>query len=306
MRENAIKKIVLLSIVVIVLVAILIVGIIGGGFGVINWFQSYSFSNPDDYNVGNADIDTVDITALDINWIDCSVEVGTHSGDRIAISETNSGNLEEDEKLRYMVKDNTLYIKYWAPKRVKIGWNFNKRKVLTVLIPEDNPDLFKKLKIKTVSANQRINDIVAENSEFKSVSGSVNVRMAKVADKIDAESVSGKLEINADIKSLKTKSVSGSTIFKGKVGEIESNNVSGSIEMDLDNCPYRIDMGAVSGKLTVFIPDNEGFTATYSSVSGDFNCNFAAENSKKKAVYGDGSADFKFSTVSGSINLKKK
>ena len=58
----------------------------------------------------------------------------------------------------------------------------------------------------------------------------------------------------------------------------------------------------------ITLPENEGFTARYSTMSGGFRTDFPVSGlggKKGQAVYGSGKTQLEFSSTSGSISVKK-
>ncbi|HAN21731.1 MAG: hypothetical protein A2Y15_00490 [Clostridiales bacterium GWF2_36_10] len=304
MNKSAIIKIIIASVVVLILTAVLIVSLVGERSNLLkNIF--HGISNSDSYKSGNINVSTESITGLDVNWISGSVKITTHNGSEISVSETSSDILDDEDKLCYLVENGVLYIKYWKPRGVfSFGRMFSPTKYLTVSIPESKADLLDTLKVDAVSADTNIDKISIDDMDLKSVSGNIYITPVGSANSIKANTVSGEININAIVDSADFKSVSGDIVFNNIVKKIACKSVSGDIDIKSENCPDEIYAKSVSGEITFTIPENKGFTAKYSKVSGNFNCSFATVNSKEKAVYGDGSASFEFSTVSGDISIK--
>lgn len=311
MKKAAIVRIIIASIALVILISILIVGLTGEGFRMFRFkfggFSNYSYADSDLYNVGDASISTEGINELDINWIEGSVKVITHSGSEISIFESNAGKFNEDEKLRYLVKDGVLYIKYCAPRQLfTFGRLISYVKNLTVYIPEGETVLLRTLTVDTVSADVIINDIYADEIKLNCVSGDIKGDLSGTIEKLTAKTVSGNINIKAASDTVNFTSISGDIIYNGGASDIDCNNVSGNVKVETDICPSRANLKTVSGNIVMSIPENKGFTASYSVVSGDFNTSFATVNSKKQAVYGDGSAEFNLKAVSGNITIKRK
>ena len=310
MRKAAITRIIIASAAIIILSAVLIYGLTGGGkrmfrFGFFG-FNSYSYANAELYNVGDAEVTPDGITKLDINWIAGSVTITTHSGSEISIFENDSGRLDEEEKLRWLVKDGVLYIKYSAPRRVFEFRNFiSDTKRLTVYIPQTMADMLGNATVEAVSADLLLEGISAYELNLKTVSGNIKADIENKAEKLLVKTVSGDVNIKASGDEVKLESVSGDVNLSGEFGRLEADSVSGDITIKSGNCPHTVRLKAVSGDIELTIPENKGFTASYSVVSGSFKCAFPTMNSSKKAVYGDGSATFSFNTVSGDITIKK-
>ena len=67
-----------------------------------------------------------------------------------------------------------------------------------------------------------------------------------------------------------------------------------------------VDIGTVSGGITLGLPENDGFNARYSSVSGRFNSEFPVEMSGKHGIYKNGDIEISLGTVSGGIKIVRR
>ena len=244
-------------------------------------FGGYTYENAGRYNAGAASIDE-DVTKVDISWIEGRVEVEYHDGDEIVLQEKASGKLTRKAELRWLVDDDTLYVKY-ASSGFRGSSNLNKQ--LTVLLP-NRIDL-DKVTVNAVSAGISVEALDAETVLFDTVSGSVT------AGKINADDV-------------KINTVSGSVkMDEARVDAVEVNTTSGSVVLAFENTPDSIKTGTVSGKVTLRLPEDAGFTAKLDSVSGSVKCSFPAEQDGKKYVCGNGECEINADSVSGSLVLEE-
>jgi DUF4097 and DUF4098 domain-containing protein YvlB len=147
-------------------------------------------------------------------------------------------------------------------------------------------------------------DASVKKARFDTTSG--NIRFSGKADEVRAESNSGDIVLNAKINKVNCDTNSGTTTFIGEVNEISCEATSGDISITSDVCPSKINADSTSGDIALKIPGDKGFTASYSTTSGDFSCDFAVKSSGSKAVYKDGSAQFNLSSTSGDIFVKEK
>ena len=83
---------------------------------------------------------------------------------------------------------------------------------------------------------------------------------------------------------------------------VETDTVSGNMELRFDGCPGDIEADSTSGSVTVHLPGDVGFELDYDSVSGDLDCDFPS----LREVYGD-SVMFSMdvSTTSGDLDIRK-
>ncbi len=302
MNKNLlITKIVVYSILVVFLLCILIVGIRGYNYGhglydLIYYFDEYNrdynynynhnhnhkYNSITDYNEGNTSIPADNINNIYIEWTKGEINVKTHDKNTIEISET--GNINEDSKLLYTVKNNDLHIIFH--KRIKHYFNFRsfKDKTLTVKVPKDK-HLFL-LDIETVSPTINIKDINTNALDVETVSGSINVVNTNT-NYCDVKTVSGKIDIN------------------GAFNEIDSSNVSGKTNIYSTICPKNIDAESISGSIIINIPENDGFTADFETINGKFTSQFEGITNKNKQIYKNGRNEIDAETVSGSFTINK-
>ncbi len=303
---------------------------------------SYIYSDSEKYSVGGAEL-TGEITKLDLSWVSGSVIIEESDGDKIVISETSTADIEEEYKLRYMFENGTLTIKY--SKSGYITWfKNNKPKNLTVKIPKQYLDNMENVNFDIVSAELDLCDINSDNIDIDSVSGTVKVKtlngeklsvdttsgsiIAKklispkanicsvsgeititnctIADELKVSTISGDIElISGEIGKLIIDSTSGKTSVICTADLFKFDSISGDIKAEFKNCPSSMDIESTSGEAVIIIPSNEGFTANYDSVSGDFSIEgFATTKSGDNYIYANGEYKFNFDSISGDFKLK--
>jgi hypothetical protein len=281
------------------------IGCVSRGFGELSGFSPLQgdvgkYSADNSYDVAIGSIDT-----LKIEWVDGSIRVTPYEGDVITFRENASGGIPEKYALRYAVNGGTLTIQYCG---IDINWNNNwwsGGKTLEVLVPKTLADNFSGIGIDAASADIGISDIRGSKLGFNTVSGTVNAANIE-ADTLTIDTTSGEIEANTcTVDTVKTNTVSGTVRLDGRFNKVSSNTVSGSVSITSSASPSEVDVDTISGSSMLMIPENNGFTARYESVSGGFSCDFPVTSANNKAVYGDGSADFTFDSVSGEIRIGK-
>lgn len=125
------------------------------------------------------------------------------------------------------------------------------------------------LEIDSVSADVDVTGTAARSLDIESVSGQVNAVGAPTRAEI--ESVSGDLRLNLNSDSVKLESVSGSVTLRGKVtGEIDAETVSGNIDIDSrGEQPRRVYSSSVSGDSAIRSGLARGGKVIAESVSGN-------------------------------------
>lgn len=180
-----------------------------------------TYDDAEKYTAGGADLH-VEITDLDVEWIDGTVRVAYHDKDTVSFSETINGKDGEGTDsldpngaaLHYLVEGSTLHIKY-----AKSGMHDleNISKDLTILIPRS---------------------MVLKGFEFDSVSGELVVEDVTM-DQVECDIVSCNVtfEDGSAIKKLETDTVSGNvTVYLSEdIGfTLEFDTVSGNVDSDFD------------------------------------------------------------------------
>lgn len=125
-----------------------------------------------------------------------------------------------------------------------------------------------------------------------------------VCERLTISTVSGEAEIEGGMESLRYSSTSGGMRADGlpEGCAVETDTVSGNMELRFDGCPGDIEADSTSGSVTVYLPGDVGFELDYDSVSGDLDCDFPS----LREVYGD-SVMFSMdvSTTSGDLDIRK-
>ena len=250
------------------------------------------------------------IQKIKIDWVAGGINLRVGTSDEIVFSESSYRNLTERQKMRYTVSDSgVLQIHYCENLDNIFDW-FNldanmPAKTLTMEVPAALIGQLNDLDIETVSANIDLSGVYGEKTELSSVSG--EIRCADVAaNELDLDSTSGSIVCeNSTANKLDLENVSGSVRVEGEYARIDVESVSGSVNLSLATVPEKLEVDGVSGSITVALPANAAFTARMDSVSGSLNCEFEGTLGSDLVVVGGGGAEYRFGTVSGSVNIQK-
>lgn len=310
MKKSAVTRIVIWSVVAVLLVGILIGSLVlaeNSNASIIDMgtYENYRYDNENEYAVGNTEYASASISNIEIDWVSGKVNIIPYDGDTVKIEETSAKAIEEKYELRWRVKENTLYIK---PCKSTGTWNLAEKiptKTLYIYLPEDLAVAMNKIEIDTASAWISIIGITATevdtttasgdtwlekctvtNLNIENVSGYVNCTEFS-AEKIDAETVSGNVEIMGSVKELDVESVSGTVYYCSS-----------------STAPDSADVSTVSGEIKLEIHDNDGFNIDFDSVSGKITSDFPLTISSGNQTYGNGTRNYDFETVSGNVNIK--
>lgn len=292
-----------------ILTLILVLGIFGlgtsfgKGYSSCNGFAvGYSYPNASKYKAGNFTLEE-EISQLEINWIGGEVTVKITEGSQVYAEETEVS--DDDKKMRYLVENGKLTIQYQKAKFFSFG-NWSKSKNLTVYIPWNMAKNMNQINIETVSADIEISDFESNGIGIETVSGQAEIKNL-ITKTLDIEGVSGDIKgsgIQADILNIEL--VSGSAHMEGVFEKADLEAVSGDLSLGCDSFIQEVDIETVSGDITLYIPEDNGFSAELDSVSGDLNTEFSVSGKGDTKVYGNGSAEFDFETVSGDVWIKKR
>lgn len=162
----------------------------------------------------------------------------------------------------------------------------------------------KELDVNVTSAELEMDSLaVSGEINYDGVSGDVRIWDFE-CKRLRISTVSGKVDLSGRIERLSFSSVSGGLRADAlpERCSVETDTVSGSVELRFDGCPGDVEVDSTSGDVTLWLPEDAGFELDYDSVSGDLDCDFPG----LKGVYG-GEALFSIdvSTTSGDLNIRK-
>lgn len=267
------------------------------------------------------------VEKLSVNWSSGQVLLCPWDGEHVEVTEYSRKPLAPEQQMNVHVRDNTRLNIEWS--RRKTGWSLfgGKSKRLEVRIPRSLCEKIEKLNVNCISASVTAQNLRCEKADIAATSGSIsaqgltgeNLSLHSVSGTIKAENLSAEqLELNTVSGSLKAEgfeaekaglhTVSGSLKAHGNAEAFQVSTTSGSAELMVDQCPEKAKFSTVSGSLSITLPENEGFTARYSTMSGGFRTDFPVSGlggKKGQAVYGSGKTQLEFSSTSGSISVKK-
>lgn len=298
-------KIVLFGILFAVLTAALVLGIVFGSTSINLFSLNFKLYDTTGYSAMTSNTETIDVSSIKnitVDWVSGQINIEKSDDDSISISESyeNGGNVSEEDKLRYKIDGDELIIRY-KESQWYFGFGMQKSKALTLLLPEKE---YNKLKIDTTSAELNVSDAQAGEISVDSVSGKQTFKNIST-NSFDIDNVSGNLEFTGcKSGSLDCDGVSGRINYSGSItGSIDVNTVSGDTSVKTDTTPDKIESDSTSAKFTLWLPSNATFTATFDSVSGNFNSDFATMHKGGKYICGSGQSSFNFDSVSGGVEI---
>lgn len=286
---------IILSIILVVLAAVVLTSC--------GYDRYEAYTNYKDYIVGGASYDT-DVRKIDIDWISGNVSIYAYDGETVNVYEESEIELKETEKLRCRLNGGKLDIKYVGPNTKLPRTGLRKR--LYVEIPKAIAADFTEIKVDAISANVDIKELGASMLDVQTTSGEITLETCDFPI-CEIDSVSGSTEIlSCKVAGLSVETASGKVLVENsEVTDFSVETVSGEVDFTSTIMPTAVRAESISGKITVTLPENGGFTLDYDSVSGDVSCEFPTTKSLGKYIYGDGVNVIKIKTISGNLSIRK-
>ena len=280
------------------------------------------YENADRYTAGNAEI-TGTVRNLDIEWTSGKVIFAGHAGSTVALSERADGQIPADMQLRWWLDGDTLRVRF-AKSGARTGRLFglfgSLSKELTLTLPEGIE--LGEVSVDTASASVEIGRLRAESVKMDSASGAIGVTAQRVGS-FRADTASGAVRFTAEeAGDVRAETASGAISFDVRqAGTVRAESASGAIHAEfgsLDSGELEavsgsvtvktgsfnsLNVSTVSGRVAANLPQEPGFTATVSTVSGRVENGLALQQSGNTYVCGDGSARVRISTTSGGIRI---
>ncbi len=127
-------------------------------------------------------------------------------------------------------------------------------------------------------------------------------------ESLAAHSASGRIKAELDsVEMLKCGSASGSIEIDAAAADfVYAESTSGKIVLALDKLAHEGKVDSTSGKVTLQLPQDAGFTAKIRSNSGELHSDFAMKYDGESYVCGDGRTMLTIETTSGDIALRSR
>ncbi len=329
-KKKAIFTLVACSIAALILIFVLAVGLSQNSFGLKTLMEWDDLEQPGKTPYSDTttwDPEEIGVDGLDIGWINGKVEIKVGSGDLIRVTETSNREFTEENRLKLSISNGILQIK-WSKAFINLSIFENHYKNLVVEVPRALSTSLESLKCSTTaglisvsgftaaeqdfsstSGDLELSSLKGEKASFSSTSGELTMKNLSFSEELSVNTTSGAINAeNVESEALNFNTVSGAIAVDGRADSFHTSAVSATVFANLSKCPESVNMSSVSGALVLTIPENPGFEAEYSSVSGDFSSDFPVTGSSGKsgrAKYSAGKSSFRFSTTSGNMQIKK-
>jgi DUF4097 and DUF4098 domain-containing protein YvlB len=239
------------------------------------------------FQLGSAEIEASEVKSIEISWASGSVDITTHAGDNtIKLTESTSGTTRGLPEMRWRLSGNTLVIDYGS-----VGFyscSFYGDKHLEVSIPQSMAKGFSSLGIDGASGKYTLQGLTCDDLKVSLASGSLKATDMTIED-LTLAIASGNVSVEGQIEN-----------------RIEVDVASGDARIVCEKrCPKALVADIMSGKVSIWIPENDGFSLTLDKLSGSFYSDFDLKQNGGTSVYKDGQASFRVSIASGQFNLRK-
>ena len=233
------------------------------------------------YTAGNGDVVQLNgFRSIDIEWVSGQVNVELYDGEGISLTETLSDGSDVSLPMEWQVNEDKGVLDICSQPQLMSA---TEEKILTVKLPRSM--VLYELDIETVSAGVSV-DLTDEDTlslselDVTSVSGAISVYAAN-AGEIALSTTSGAIE--------------GSV----RTQKLETDSVSGGIDLTLDTLPTELDAETTDGNIVMQLRDLSTlpsplpveFKTTSGTLSSDVTLTTVQD------------AAWEFQTVSGNVNL---
>jgi DUF4097 and DUF4098 domain-containing protein YvlB len=159
---------------------------------------------------------------------------------------------------------------------------------LTLSLPKN----LKKILVKTVSGDVKLNNFDVDIMELDSVSGDVKGEKSHV-------------------ENLKLKTTSGDLKWDGDIAQLESESISGDVELKLSNTSPKIEARTVSGDVKIGFDKTPDVQYRLSTTSGEIRVASDFQKNQKdedhlSGVLGSGKGSVSAETISGDLKFMKQ
>lgn len=290
MRNNAIARIIIWSIVLVLLVGTLAAVLVGP-----NWsreFRNRSGSTAETFvpvvsqQSGAIELEPDQIQNIEIEWVSGDIDIRAGNTDKIRFYEENTS--DSKYPMVYKISGKTLKIQF-SQEEIHFGFgttiNGDIHKDLTIEVPADW--ICDNLELDVASANLTVSDLVIREVDFDGASGTCDFHSCQV----------GNLDMDT---------ASGDVTFSGSLNTLDFDAASASFTAVLYGVPRSIDMDSMSGDLDITLPADAGFTLSMDAMSSDFRSEFEySQNRNGYYVSGDGACRIDVDAMSGDVYIRK-
>jgi DUF4097 and DUF4098 domain-containing protein YvlB len=144
-----------------------------------------------------------------------------------------------------------------------------------------------------------------KNLEIDAAATDVTIIGMEISE-MDFDGASGLLNLdNCEIGKLDVDTASGDVEFSGTLNELDFDAASAKFSGEFYQVPSNLKLDAMSGDLTLVLPEYCGFQLELDTVSGSFYSDFTFQSKDSLYEGGDGACKIKVSGISGDVSILK-
>lgn len=288
MKTNAIIRIILFSVAIF-----LLLGILGLGLGVTTFIGRFSSEHTSDEVIhipqsvasNSYTADPAQIREIEIEWAAGSITIQP-AADLTEIRITETEPSDDKYKMVCRQSGDTLSIQFCKDsiQFPSFGISTDSSKDLVILVPA--AWVCNTLEIDAASADVKLQDLTIRELNFDGASGSCDL-------------------INCDVGSMDLDAASGNVTFSGCLNSLDFDGASADCDLVLSNCPSRIDLDGMSGRLDITLPSDCGFSVDTQGISCDFTTDFETTTRDGIHYHGNGQCRINIDAISGNVCIRK-
>lgn len=234
---------------------------------------------------GTMDFPSDQVKALDIEW--AAGKVIICAGEVLDVAVTEDGPQGAEQARIRLTDKGTLKISYGHDMNWIFGLSSPDEKDLLITVPLD-------LELQEIDL-----DFASADVEILDLAGTLR--------EIEIDGASGTCLIeNCKVKELDVDTASGDVTFSGSLDKLDFDAASASFEGVFDNNPKSLNMDSMSGDLEITIPKDCGFTVKLDALSGRFRSDISTRKADGSQVHGDGACKINVNGMSGDVEIHTK
>jgi len=259
-----------------------------------------------------------DIKGIVLDFVAEEIRVVPAGGDTVRVEQTSRKALSEKNVMRFGMVNGELIAQSGNYDWMRRGaYNHS---IVTLYLPND---FAYNVSLNTDSGKISVDGAEASGLYISTVSGGTEIR-ALVCDTLKIDAVSGRVVIEGAVcRSVAVDTTSGPIAFTGGAEEFQAGSLSGSVtayimepvkcNMDTTSGAMRvncedaskleeINFNTISGTAILELPENDGFTVDFNSISGRLESDFPLA----RGIYKNGRIAVIADTVSSGLNILRR
>ena len=282
-KSKPLVRIVLITLIILLVGSIALTALGVGIFSVYIRSESITQSNQllQSDLIYPQDFDANRISNIEIVW--AAGEIRIEPVDDLTAIQIRESEVEEKYKMVCKVSGDTLKIQFCKASLKFPSFGVDTvAKDLVITVPADW--VCRELDIDAAAANVTIQNMTIGELDFDGASGICDLE-------------------NCRVTSMDVDAASGNLTFSGILDNLDFDGASADCTLVLDQCPKRIELDGMSGKMDITLPSDCGFTVNAEGLSSDFSTDFKSTARNGAHVHGDGSCQIRLEALSGDLTI---